>query len=88
MPKLTKNQKNLILWSAEEGNHLEVCSDYVPSRGEILPKSGLPCRVFSGTIDKLFQAGLINYVPVFHHGIRWDKFSLTKKGKEVACSLA
>ena len=88
MLNLTKDQKSLILWIAEEGHYLEICSDYVPARGDILPKTGLPCRVFKGTVEKLFQLGLISYVTILEHGVRWDKFSLTKAGKEVACSIA
>lgn len=88
MLNFTKEQKQFICWLNQDGNYFEVCSDYGKSNGEIIPQSGLPCRLLQRTINKLYQAGIIYYCPILHYGVRWDRFTLTKKGKEVACSIA
>ncbi|GAD80628.1 hypothetical protein [Vibrio ezurae] len=81
MPNLTKEQKTLLLWMST-GQTFKVCSDYCPDKGDIIPARRLPVRVFAKTIEKLYQAGFISFVPVVYFGLRWDEFSLTHKGKE------
>jgi hypothetical protein len=77
---LTKEQKTLLQWM-HTGRTFKVCSDYGPMKGDVQPKSRLPVRVFSGTVDKLYQAGLITFAPVNFFGLRWDEFSLTARGR-------
>ncbi|CAH7193411.1 conserved hypothetical protein [Vibrio chagasii] len=81
MINLSKEQLTLLAWM-KRGHTFEVCSDYCPRNGEVLPKERLPIRLFKETIDKLFQAGLITYVSNKSYGLRWDVFSLTQKGSE------
>ncbi|CAM3981183.1 hypothetical protein VA7868_01929 [Vibrio aerogenes CECT 7868] len=80
-PSLTKEQKALLQWM-QTGRTFRVCSDYSPMKGEVQPKSRLPVRVFSGTVDKLYQAGLVTFTPVNFFGLRWDEFSLTSRGRD------
>jgi hypothetical protein len=87
MLKLTDEQKLLLKWMLT-GRTFKMCSDYGPDQGKIIPQKRLPVRVFAITVKKLYQAGLITFNPVIYFGQRWDDFSLTKKGKEVACSIA
>lgn len=87
MPNLTKDQKTLLIWM-REGRTFQVCSDYGPMKGSVLPKVRLPIRLFQGTVDKLYQAGLITYEPRQYFGQRWDEFALTVKGREVTCKTA
>lgn len=84
MPNLTKDQKTLLTWM-NSGRTFKVCSDYGPMKGSIIPAAKLPIRIFSATVDKLYQAGLITFEPVNYFGQRWDEFSLTRKGKEAVC---
>ncbi|PJC85875.1 hypothetical protein CSW98_12520 [Vibrio sp. HA2012] len=87
MPNLTEEQKRLLVWMGI-GQTFKVCSDYGPMKGSTLPKTRLPIRLFQSSIEKLYQAGLITYEPKNCYGQRWDEFSLTPKGKEVACKVA
>ncbi len=81
MPNLTKDQIYLLLWMST-GRTFEVCSDEkCPNRGDIVPKRRLPVRVFSKTIDKLVEEGLISSTPKLVYGVRWDAYSITPKGK-------
>ncbi len=81
MPNLTKDQITLLLWMSS-GRKFEVCSDEnCPKRGDIVPKRRLPVRVFSKTIEKLTEEGLISSIPKLVYGVRWDAYSITAKGK-------
>ncbi|PML53115.1 hypothetical protein [Vibrio breoganii] len=87
MPNLTKEQQKLLKWMCT-GRTFKVCSDYGPTKGDIIPKQKLPVRVFANTVDKLYRAGLITFTPVIYFGLRWDEFSLTRSGREVICKSA
>lgn len=80
IPQLTQEQHTLLKWM-KSGRTFKVCSDYGPMKGDIQPKTRLPVRVFQGTVEKLYQAGLISFTPVNFFGQRWDEFFLTPKGK-------
>jgi len=88
MPKLTPEQKTLLQWM-NTGRTFKVCSDYGPDNGKVIPEKRLPVRVFTKTVQKLYQEGLIRYQSVLFFGLRWDEFSLTTKGKKaVSCIKA
>ncbi|MCY9869682.1 hypothetical protein [Vibrio barjaei] len=87
MPNLTKEQQTLLKWM-RTGRTFKVCSDYGPTKGNVIPERKLPIRVFSSTVEKLYRAGLITFTPVIYFGLRWDEFRLTRKGQEVVCTTA
>jgi hypothetical protein len=53
-------------------------------KGTVTPKPRLPIRVFSKTINKLYQEGLISYQAKMIFGVRWDEFTLTDKRRATA----
>jgi hypothetical protein len=83
MPNLTPDQKTLLTWM-QSGQSIQVCSDYCPMKGTVTPKPRLPIRVFSKTINKLYQEGLISYQAKMIFGVRWDEFTLTDKRRATA----
>ena len=85
MYNLTQEQKNVMLW-LKEGNTFEVCSEYCTDQGKIIPTYPIAPKIINRTVYKLCREGLIKYQAVHRYGIRWDRFSLTLKGKEAVCS--
>ena len=80
MANLTQEQLTLIKWM-KTGRTFQVCSDYCPTQGEVQPKSRLPIQVHQKTIHKLLKEGLIEFSSQKYFGLRWDVFSLTRRGK-------
>ncbi|WP_281222922.1 hypothetical protein [Photobacterium sanguinicancri] len=85
MYNLTQEQKKVLVWM-NKGNTFDVCSDYCPDQGKILPTYPLAPNIIKRTVHKLRREGLIHYQTVQTYGVRWDRFSLTLKGKVSICS--
>lgn len=84
MYNLTKEQKNVLLWM-KEGNTFDICSEYCSDLGKILPTYPIAPNIINRTVYKLRREGLIKYQTIQKYGIRWDRFSLTLKGREAIC---
>ncbi|MDX1303432.1 hypothetical protein [Photobacterium sp.] len=84
MHNLTKEQKNVLEW-LKQGHTFDVCSEYCSMQGKVILSHPLTTRIIHPTICKLRREGLIKYHEIQKYGVRWDRFSITLKGKMALC---
>lgn len=82
IPKLTDEQQEFAQWLSK-GNSLFLCSEICSDFGKV---DGL--ETFNGhfqkrTLFRLKREGLLTETTIFEMGIRWQKLSLSERGKQL-----
>ncbi|AIW13000.1 hypothetical protein IX91_02075 [Vibrio tubiashii ATCC 19109] len=77
---LSPKQQAILIW-LQKGNYFEVCSEHCSHWGKLYCSSPPPHRIFEKTRCKLIKEGFAEYTTQRKHGIRWDRFSLTERGR-------
>ena len=79
---LTKEQIIFITWLSQ-GNFVAVCTEVGPALGNVMGTEPYSGTFNIRTLHKLIREGLVKKTSKHFYGLRWDSFSVNRKGKEV-----
>ena len=94
MPKLTKEQTRLLIWLSLENTYFEICREigysYRQKNGlhTYVSKHGQPFKFDTRTLDKLVDEELVTSEMIYHFGVKYEHYFLTKKGRSFVFAYA
>lgn len=88
MPKLSKEQKRLLVWLAQPNNHLEICRQQGHSLNQVnglytyTDEFGNSYKFDIRTLNKLISEALVSTEIIYPFGLKHEQYALTKLGFE------
>lgn len=88
MPKLSKEQKRLLVWLAQPNNHLEICRQQGHSLNQVnglktyTDEFGNHYKFDIRTLNKLISEALVSSEIIYPFGLKHEQYALTKLGFE------
>ncbi len=87
MPKLTKEQIRLLIWLSLENTYFEICREMSSSYRQMnglhtyVNKHGQRFKFDTRTLGKLVKEELVTSEIIYHFGVKYEYYFLTKKGR-------
>ena len=94
MPKLSKEQKRLLIWLSRPTSHLEICRQHGYSLNQVnglktyTDELGTPFKFDIRTLKKLVTESLVVGEFIYPFGLKHERFVLTRLGKELVEQLS
>ena len=87
MPKLTKEQTRLLIWLSLEKTYFEICREMSSSYRRMnglhtyVNNHGQRFKFDTRTLGKLVKEELVTSEIIYHFGVKYEHYFLTKKGR-------